>query len=72
MSEPVTPAERTPLFPIALVCVGVSTLYVLSMLAVTDSLIVAGGLMVVEGVGNIFFDVLLITLLLPDRQTEHD
>ncbi len=37
MSEPVTPAERTPLFPIALVCVGVSTLYVLSMLAVTDS-----------------------------------
>lgn len=42
----------------------------LAFLAITDSLIVAGGLMVVEGVGNIFFDVLLITLLqrvCPDR-----
>ena len=35
----------------------------LALLAVTDNLIVAGGLMVVEGVGNIALDVLAITLL---------
>ena len=42
----------------------------LALLAVTNSLAVAGALMVVEGVGNIFLDVLAITLLqrvCPDR-----
>jgi hypothetical protein len=29
--------ERTPLLPLTLLCIGVSTLYILSMLAVTDS-----------------------------------
>lgn len=37
MNESSTPVERTPLLPIALLCIGVSTLYVLSMLSVTDS-----------------------------------
>jgi hypothetical protein len=36
MSEPVTSATRTPLLPIALLSIGVSALYVLSMLSVTD------------------------------------
>ena len=35
----------------------------LALLAVTTSPIVAGGLMVVEGVGNITLDVLFITML---------
>ena len=35
----------------------------LALLAVTDNLLVAGGLMVVEGMGNIALDVLAITLL---------
>jgi CRP-like cAMP-binding protein/predicted MFS family arabinose efflux permease len=35
----------------------------LALLSVTSSVVVAGGLMVVEGVGNMMFDVLLITLL---------
>jgi MFS family permease len=42
----------------------------LALLAVTNHLAVAGALMVVEGVGNIFLDVLAITLLqrvCPDR-----
>jgi|GEM_PF-1593711 len=37
MNKPAMPAERTPLFPIALLCVSVSSLYVWSMLSVTDS-----------------------------------
>ncbi len=37
MNEPGTPVERAPLLPITLLCIGVSTLYVLSMLSVTDS-----------------------------------
>lgn len=36
MNESSTPVERTPLLPIALLCIGVSTLFVLSMLSVTD------------------------------------
>lgn len=37
MTPPVRTDERTPLFPIALLCLAVSALYVLSMLSVTDS-----------------------------------
>ncbi len=37
MSDPVHTPERPPLLPIALLCLGVSALYVLSMLWVTDS-----------------------------------
>jgi hypothetical protein len=36
MSDPASPVERTPFLPIALLCLAVSTLYVLSMLSVTD------------------------------------
>lgn len=37
MTPPAPTIERTPLFPIALLCLAVSALYVLSMLSVTDS-----------------------------------